>query len=585
MSDAVLGPCPQTEEEMNNYDAIVMDEHGYVDVTISGVRFTQDEGFRSRRILLEEEVEDGDGDGKNEDREGEEEEQENQTQEEENEEEQEENPKNNSEDHPNGVEEEDQIPASENTKATTENKKTKSTNKKNIGLKSHIQVYLVSLDINKEDVPTDEESAYIPYLDFLSDGNGLCCYEYLLSVKGGNEYGKFDNILQKCTSPELDMRPMVPRIGRNQKLSPPLAVSTSMTDVTDSSTEAVVSARFRPLARGRHMVVISNCAAELAEGQVKKFAHPVIAHFEKVEFKFISKFGELPLSMMGIVPFYGLMLILYAMLGLIWFRRSKGIVGCQRWGTKYKSDDGTVRNVCGAKPRQRRKGNNPINGDVGFLGNIATVHAPPLLGLQRAIYSLVLLQLAFTAVAFTYYLHLNVAVVDIDILYGGTMAALASWTPFSALVALVHFATFLSCQAVVMLATDGTWLIQSTIRPDTKKAICILGSGWAFFFVAYAFISRQTRLVISVILGVTWVAFLLFNVRRSLRHLRTLMVGASNDTVMAAGGALVAKRSMYRKMCAVVAIYPLIFIAGVLWNAEVSYFVGIINNVQFTVSS
>jgi len=46
------------------------------------------------------------------------------------------------------------------------------------------------------------------------------------------------------------------------------------------------------------------------------------------------------------------------------------------------------------------------------------------------------------------------------------------------------------------------------------------------------------------------------------------MVGASNETVMAAGGALVAKRSMYRKMCAVVAIYPVIFIAGVLWNAE-----------------
>ena len=46
------------------------------------------------------------------------------------------------------------------------------------------------------------------------------------------------------------------------------------------------------------------------------------------------------------------------------------------------------------------------------------------------------------------------------------------------------------------------------------------------------------------------------------------MVGASNDTVMAVGGALVAKRSMYRKMCLIVSLYPLIFIAGVIWNAK-----------------
>lgn len=280
------------------------------------------------------------------------------------------------------------------------------------------------------------------------------------------------------------------------------------------------------------------------------------------------------------------MLALYAMLGLIWFRRSKGIVGCRRRGAHLKSDGSSTPTssaiaaikVCGTKPRRRhwsngRRLDSPSSSgyaDADIPSNVTTANAPPLLGLQRAIYSLVLLQLAFTTVAFTYYLHLNVTVVDIDILYGGTMAALASWTPFSALVALVHFVTFLSCQAVVMLATDGTWLIQSTIRPDTKKALYALGSGWAFFFVAYAFLSREARLAISFTLGGTWVAFLLFNVRRSLRHLRSLMVGASNETVMAAGGALVAKRSMYRKMCAVVAIYPLIFLAGVIWNAEVS---------------
>lgn len=60
----------------------------------------------------------------------------------------------------------------------------------------------------------------------------------------------------------------------------------------------------------------------------------------------------------------------------------------------------------------------------------------------------------------------------------------------------------------------------------------------------------------------------MFNVRRSLRHLRSLILGQSNETVIAVGGNLVAKRSMYRKFFAVVAIYPLVFAAGVIWNAE-----------------
>lgn len=53
-----------------------------------------------------------------------------------------------------------------------------------------------------------------------------------------------------------------------------------------------------------------------------------------------------------------------------------------------------------------------------------------------------------------------------------------------------------------------------------------------------------------------------------MRHLRSLILGQSNETVIAVGGNLVAKRSMYRKMFAVVAIYPVIFAAGVIWNVE-----------------
>jgi len=553
-NDAVLGPCPQTVEEVDDYDAIVMDEHGYVDVTISGVSFTLDDASSgyTRKLSEEDEsegVQDADNDGGIDA----------------------ETKVNN--DGENNAEEESLPPEVAKTKAEIHPQKQKK-EKQTLDDFYHLQIYLVSLDApkNKNDIDKDEQSAYIPYLDFLQDGKGLCCYEYLTQTDQSLDTIERDNILQQCSP--MDVRNMVPRTGRNQKLSAPLAITSSKArDATAPDSESIViSARFRPVERGRHMVVVSNCAADIRSGDdttalTPDAIRPIRAHFRRVQFKFVSKFGELPLSMMGIVPFYGLMLGLYAILGLIWFRRSKGIVGCRRWGTYYKSKDGTLMNACGAKPRRRVIGANDV-GTNGIAIAAVTVHAPPLLGLQRAIYSLVLLQLAFTAVAFAYYLHLNVAVVDIDILYGGTMAALASWTPFSAVVALVHFVTFLSCQAVVMLATDGTWLIQSTIRSDTKRALYALGTGWAVFFVSYAFISRKARLAICIVLGGTWVAFLLFNVRRSLRHLRTLMVGASNETVMAAGGALVAKRSMYRKMCAVVAIYPVIFIAGVLWNAE-----------------
>ena len=60
-ADDVLGPCPQTVEEMGTYDAIVMDEHGYVDVIISGVRITYNNAYNKRsnygRMLLDEDSE------------------------------------------------------------------------------------------------------------------------------------------------------------------------------------------------------------------------------------------------------------------------------------------------------------------------------------------------------------------------------------------------------------------------------------------------------------------------------------------------------------------------------------------------
>jgi hypothetical protein len=447
----LLGPCPQTKEEMDNYDAIVMDEHGFVDVTISGLYFTS-----SRRRLVGETAEAEEADTLTEERQP--------------------DAQDNSSNETKDVAQKDEVDqlekvdtkSSDGDSSSSSNEvetNTASVEKKEGGVshdlldkkidstsskgqtsknaisklelvsptKFHIQVYLVSLDIEpspsvsqtqQHGVTSDHGSDLISHHSFIS-GNGLCCYEY------GQNDSKPDGIsdlAQQCTP--IDMRPLVPRVGTNQKISAPVSITTS-----SKKQEVSVTARFRPVGRGRYMVVISNCAATIGDDGK---ATLVTARFNSVVFKFASKFGELPLSMSGIVPFYGVLFAFYGVLGFIWFRRSKGVISCPN-GRDLKCLKGTN---AGSRDQAR-----------------------PLLGLQRAIYSLILLQFAFTSVAFAYYVHLNITVVDIDILYGGTMAALAGITPFSILVGTVHFITFVACQAVVMLATDGTWLIQSNIRP------------------------------------------------------------------------------------------------------------------------
>ena len=312
-----------------------------------------------------------------------------------------------------------------------------------------------------------------------------------------------------------------------------------------------LTVRLVPEGRGRHMVVISNCAYG-ADGEGGEGAAAGLkAVVGQVTVGFASRFGELPLSMMGIIPFYGALLAAYATLAAVWWGRTRGAgggsgAGGGRWGLR------------------RRRG-------ILFMphpSSSSSHPSVPVLGLQRVLRGLVHLQLLFTAVAFGYYLHLNGTDVDVDVLYSGTAAALVDWSPWSVAVAASHFATILGGQAVVTLATDGTWLLQRTAREGTARVLYGLAAAWAAFFVLHGRLGPTGRGRILLAMGVGWVAFLLYNVRRSLRHLRALMVGQGNATVMAAGGALVAKRSMYRRMFAVIAAYPAVFVAGLLWSAR-----------------
>jgi hypothetical protein len=448
----LLGPCPQTKDEINNYDAIVMDEHGFVDVTISGLYFTSSsrrlEGVEGETAEVEEaETEEGQPDARNGKLSEETEDlmevdeikqlEKEDTKSSDGDSSSSSNEDENDTASPNGAEKKEGGASHGLSDKGTDSASSKARISENARsklelvspTKFHIQVYLVSLDIEpsptqQHGVASDHASDLISHYSFIS-GNGMCCYEY------GQKDSKPDglpDLAQQCTP--MDMRPMVPRLGVNQKISAPVSIA-----IASKKQEISVSARFRPVGRGRYMVVISNCAATFDDDGK---AAPLTAHFNSVAFKFASKFGELPLSMSGIVPFYGVLFALYGVLGFIWLRRSRGVISCPN-GRVLKCMKGTN---AGSRDQAR-----------------------PLLGLQKAIYSLILLQFAFTSVAFAYYVHLNITVVDIDILYGGTMAALAGITPFSILVGTVHFITFVACQAVVMLATDGTWLIQSSIRP------------------------------------------------------------------------------------------------------------------------
>ena len=334
-----------------------------------------------------------------------------------------------------------------------------------------------------------------------------------------------------------DYRISVPRIGKGQALSAPIPLAVSNTNNAEGP-EIKLEATLRTEKFGPHMLVISNCAAEIFVNNAHEVhAIGLDALIDDIEITFVSKFGELPLSMMGIIPFYGMMTCLYFILAAVWWKRSispkKGV-----WNQSFS--------------------------DLGGLSNMT--RNVPLFGLQRAIRTLVFMEAAFSTVAFTYYLHLNWTPVDIDVLYSGTAAALLNWGPWAMFVATAHFLTIFGCQVVTTLATDGTWLIQSHIREDTKKALYSLGGVWIIFFCLYGFLSSSIRTTLYLAIFLSWVVFLLFNVRRSLRNLRSLMIGQSSDTVMAVGGALVAKRSLYRRIYFGVAIYPIIFLLGFYWN-------------------
>lgn len=436
----------------------------------------------------------------------------------------------------------------------------------------HLQIYLVPLD---------------EYHDYVLQSQ--CCYELETNPPDWitNTDGSKNKSPKECsynpTNNELshDYRANAARTLPLGYTSPALDLNASQEEKEDeenkhssSSSHGIdLSITLRPKSRGRYMVVLSNCAAELqisndtekeGDGDAKQKVTMVKGLkivFDSAEITFVSKFGELPISMMGIIPFYGFMTAFYLVMSVIWWRRSGSPFNfgfASRRGATLSSSTCCVRlmDKCCCTPCRHAVNYQPQN----------ITHNASLLGLQNAIRFLVFCETLFSALAFSYYLHLNNTSVNLDVLYGGTAAALVNWGPWSIAVALAHFGTILSCQIVVTLATDGMWLIQSNVHNNTKQCLYAMVMIWLIFFFFYGSLDFGQRRIIYFVFGILWTIFLLFNIRRSLQHLKNLVVGQSTEQIMAIGGAIVAKRSLYRKMCAMIIVFPIVFFVSFIWT-------------------
>ena len=173
-----------------------------------------------------------------------------------------------------------------------------------------------------------------------------------------------------------------------------------------------------------------------------------------------------------------------------------------------------------------------------------------------------------------YYIHVNNTDVDYEVLYSGTFAALQKWDFWTLIVAVAHLASIFACQVVVTLAADGKWLIQHSMRKSTRAFIVVLAGLWALYLMLYNLVSPDFRMFWAVSSGLVWITWLLISVRNSLRHIKSLTVGDSNDNVSVAhpgskgGDMLTAKRGLFRKMCCLVATYPVVFMLTMILDTS-----------------
>ena len=291
-----------------------------------------------------------------------------------------------------------------------------------------------------------------------------------------------------------------------------------------ASPQVPIKFTLRPSSPGQtYMVYMSNCAVIHDDGVDRKLTS---LNFDRLTLSWKFKGGNLGRTLAPLVAFYAAAFCFYALLSALWLQRS--------W--KFKGS---------------------------------------LLGLQKAVAGLVYCETAFSLVALTYYVHLNKTDVDLNVLYSGTFAALEKWDLWSFVVTAAHFSTIFACQAVVTLVADGKWLIQHSMRRSTKAALVVLAGLWTVLILFYGAMDAHTRRGWCLFSGLVWLLWLLVSVRSSLKHIRSLTVGASDDNVsvahpgsLKAGDMLTAKRSLFRKMCCLIGSYVAVFAVTLIMDSR-----------------
>ena len=143
----------------------------------------------------------------------------------------------------------------------------------------HLQIYLISLE---------------EYKNVINDSQ--CCYELELQ----DSFKKTNDLPQECTtssskgsrdgSKSHDYRVNAPRIGQLASVTAPMHINV----IPD--TKINTNIKLRPLKRGKHLVVISNCAAELSIDPITNatLAKGIKAVIQGgIDIIFISQYGAL----------------------------------------------------------------------------------------------------------------------------------------------------------------------------------------------------------------------------------------------------------------------------------------------------
>ncbi len=261
-------------------------------------------------------------------------------------------------------------------------------------------------------------------------------------------------------------------------------------------------------------------------------------------------------------------------------------------------------------------------GVIPFYGALALVYVPltALFGwrlkrylgysieLQRALFGVLLANCAYVVLAFSYYLHLNLDTdADPRVVYGGIYAGFYRWDPFATTVATYHALLVAGAQVMLTLVCDGYLVISTRVR--LRTALFLLALAACEFALLglqrplHERIAARAAPAAQFALTLVWLAWmccttwgarqqLLAKVALALEEaasadatsggdagggggmLRGTLLASSGivGSLGAAGGGLAAggagsmvlKATLYRRLCCAVGVYPLLLFVALM---------------------